>query len=136
MDEKMTGQCLCGAVTVTIPANDEVGVCHCGMCRRWGGGPFFAIHCKEGVEFSGEEHIARHASSDWAERGFCRECGTHLFYFLALNGEYAVLAGLFDDDEKFTIKEQIFIDRKPAFYSLANETRNLTEAEVMAQFQE
>jgi len=121
---------------ITIPANDEVGVCHCGMCRRWGGGPFFAIHCKEGVEFSGEENIARFASSDWAERGFCRECGTHLFYFLALNGEYAVLAGLFDDDKEFAIKEQIFIDRKPGFYSLANETRNLTEAEVMAQFSE
>jgi len=134
MDEKMTGHCLCGAVTITIPAHHEVGVCHCGMCRRWGGGPFFAIHCKEGVEFSGEENIARFASSDWADRGFCRECGTHLFYFLALNGEYAVLAGLFDDDENFAITEQIFIDRKPAFYSLANETHNLTAAEVMARF--
>ena len=36
--------------------------------------------------------------------------------------------------ENFAITEQIFIDRKPAFYSLANETHNLTAAEVMARF--
>lgn len=28
------------------------------------------------------QHQGRFASSDWAERGFCKTCGTTLFYFL------------------------------------------------------
>ncbi|WP_291972226.1 hypothetical protein [Candidatus Symbiopectobacterium sp.] len=43
---KMTkGQCLCGAVTVEVPEAcvHEVSVCHCNMCRQWGGGPLLAV---------------------------------------------------------------------------------------------
>ena len=44
-------------------------------------------------------------------------------------------AGLFTDLEgRFELTHQIFIDHKPAFYEFANPTRNLTEAEVIAQF--
>ena len=32
------GQCLCGAVKVTVKnMKNNVDVCHCGMCRKWGG---------------------------------------------------------------------------------------------------
>ena len=75
-----TGRCLCGKVKFTIGEGvDEIGACHCDMCRRWSGGPMFALHCKGPVEFEGEEHIMRYKSSDWGERGFCGVCGSSLF---------------------------------------------------------
>ena len=65
------------------------------MCRRWNGGPALAAAIGS-VEFEGAEHIRRYASSDWAERGFCGECGTNLLYFLK-PARYIMWMGAFDD---------------------------------------
>jgi len=130
----MKGSCLCGAVSITAPDHDQVSACHCGMCRRWGGGPALAVHCGPDIEIEGAGNISTYQSSDWAERGFCSRCGTHLFYRLVGTGDYMLLAGFFGDDVAFSFGEQIFIDRKPDFYTFANETANLTEAEVFAKY--
>ena len=44
----MRGQCLCGAVEfeVDVPMR-TYSVCHCGLCRRWSGGPLMSVHCPE-----------------------------------------------------------------------------------------
>ena len=43
-------------------------------------------------------------------------------------------AGLFDDDPDFTLDHQVFIDKKPDFYSFANKTNDMTEAELFAEY--
>lgn len=129
------GGCLCGGVRIRAPRVDEkVGACHCGMCRKWGGGPLLAVDCGTEVQFEGEENIRVFASSDWAERGFCATCGSHLFYRLKQSGQYIVPAGLFDDQAGFTFDHQVFVDRKPTFYSFAQRTTEMTEAEVFARY--
>lgn len=129
------GRCLCGAVTVIAKnMSNNVGACHCSMCRKWSGGPLMAIDCESNVSFTGEENIKVFNSSGWAERGFCATCGTHLFYRLKENNQYFVPVGLFDDCEAIVFAHQVFIDEKPAYYSFANETKNMIGAEVIAQF--
>jgi hypothetical protein len=129
------GTCLCGAVRVAAKTkSNNIGACHCTMCRKWGGGPIFAVECGSEVDFEGAEHISIFNSSEWAERGFCRKCGTHLFYRLKLEGHYAIPVGLFDGSDEWIFAEQIFIDQKPSFYSFAEKTKNLTGEEVFAQF--
>jgi len=93
----------------------------------------FAVHCGTGVQFSGQEHIGTYASSDWAERAFCTRCGSHLYYRLLATGEYFVPAGAFTSDD-FEISAQIYIDKKPGFYALANQTPMLTEQQVIDQY--
>ncbi len=129
------GHCLCGKVEVT--ANTMSGgfdACHCRMCRKWTGGPLLAVDCGTDVTFSGKEHIGVYDSSEWAERGFCKNCGTHLFYRLKGNNQYIVPMGLFEDGEHFVFKHQIFIDQKPAYYTFSNKTDNMTGAEVFAKY--
>lgn len=129
------GKCLCGAVSVTAkPEKNEVGACHCAMCRKWGGGPFMEIDCGATASFSGEDNISVFSSSDWAERGFCKSCGTHLFYRLKETGQTMVPIGLFDSDERLTFTGQVFIDEKPSFYDFANKTENFTGPEIFAMF--
>lgn len=131
------GKCLCGAVSITAQAaSNHVGVCHCNMCRRWGGGPFVEIDCGPDVSFSGEDTISVFSSSDWAERGFCSSCGTHLFYRIKETGQHMMPVGLFDivDEGALTFERQVFIDEKPAYYSFANETQNMTGPEIFAMF--
>lgn len=129
----MNGHCLCGAVEFSCPDSRDVGVCHCGFCRRWSGGPMLAVHCGRSVEFRGADHIAVFASSDWAERAFCRTCGTHLYYKLLATGEYFMPAGAFESND-FELKSQIYIDRKPDYYAFANQTPVLTEQQVVERF--
>ncbi|MDJ0712193.1 MAG: GFA family protein, partial [Woeseiaceae bacterium] len=123
----MNGHCLCGAVRVTArEIGNKVGACHCTMCRRWAGGPFMEVDCGTDIEFADEDNIAVFNSSDWAERGFCRTCGTHLFYRLKGTGQHMVPVGLFENDAGLVFDTQVFIDEKPAYYEFANQTTNLT----------
>ncbi len=129
------GHCLCGAVHITANTmNKHLGACHCAMCRRWTGGPLFAVDCGTDVAFEGEENISVFNSSDWAERGFCARCGSHLFYRLKENQQYMMAVGVFDNCEDIVFDHQVFIDEKPGYYDFANETKNMTGAEVFALF--
>lgn len=128
----MKGSCLCGAIEVIAPEQDEISLCHCSMCRRWSGGPMLAVHCGEGVQFVGSVPTA-YRSSDWAERGFCGTCGTHLFYHLISSDAYILPAGIFQD-QGFRLTSQIFIDEKPGFYDFSNSTPKLTGQQVFEQF--
>jgi len=130
-----SGNCLCGAVTINVKnIGKSVGACHCDMCRKWGGGPLMAVDCGTDVLFSGEENISVYNSSAWAERGFCKKCGSHLFYRLKENQQHMIPAGLFNSADLFIFDHQVFIDRKPTFYSFVNKTDNMTEAEVFAKY--
>lgn len=86
------------------------------------------------IDFSANDELARYASSEWAERGFCRACGTSLFYFLKPSGTYMVSVGAFDDAAVFELAREIFIDAKPPGYAFAGDRPRLTEAEVLAAF--
>lgn len=130
-----TGSCLCGAVKFTADrAANKVGACHCEMCRKWGGGPFMEINCGTEVSFKGEDAITVYNSSDWAERGFCNKCGSHLFYRLKETGQHMVPVGLFDDQHDLVFEHQVFIDKKPSYYNFSNRTKDMTEAEIFAMF--
>ena len=128
----MKGKCLCGSIEIETPDQNDVGLCHCSVCRRWAGGPMFAVHCGSEVSFSGKKP-SRYQSSDWAERGFCPDCGTHLFYHLLPGNEYILPAGLFQDQD-FHLSSEIFIDEKPVYYELKNETHKMTGQQVFEQF--
>jgi hypothetical protein len=134
MNPTMTGHCLCKAISLTMPTVTTVEVCHCGICRRWGGGPFMGISAADTPVVEGAEHIALYSSSRWAERAFCRHCGTHLYYHLKESNHYTLMAGLFQDVPGLVFKEEIFIDHKPDYYAFANPTEKLTQAQVFAKF--
>ena len=129
------GQCLCGKVKVTAAkANAKVGACHCGMCRKLSSGPYLAIDCGSDVTFEGQENVKTFDSSQWAERAFCSNCGSNLFYRLKQNNQHMLSLGLFDKNLPVTFDHQVFIDEKPEYYTFANKTHDMTGAEIFAQY--
>jgi hypothetical protein len=134
MSDTLSGGCLCGAVRFTAePKSHDFGVCHCSMCRRWTGGPFFAMET-DAVKVADGAPLGVYRSSEWAERCFCKQCGTVLFYRLVGKAFHAVSAEAFDERGDFRMVSQIFMDEKPAYYDFANKTQNMTAAEVFAAF--
>ncbi len=133
--QEKKGSCLCGSVQISAPSMcQELTACHCDMCRKWTGGPLLSVDCGIDVIFKGEEFIGVYKSSEWAERGFCKKCGSSLFYRLKENKQYYIPIGLFENCEDIKFIEQFFIDQKPEYYSFSNETHTMTEAEVFEKF--
>ncbi len=131
----LNGVCLCGNVKLSFETNkDHFDACHCGMCRKWSGGPSLTVEAGQSVKITGEEHVAIFKSSEWAERAFCRNCGTHLFYRLQESKYTNVPLGVLDQADSLKFHLQIYVDSKPANYEFANKTETMTEAEVIAKF--
>lgn len=129
------GQCLCGAVQISVRSSDAtVGACHCSMCRRWGSGPFMELNCGTDVSIEGAEHITVYDSSPWAERGFCSTCGSNIFYRIKGSGEHMLSVGLFEDVADLMFTSQVFIDEKPDFYNFAEKTETMTGKEIFEKY--
>ena len=78
----VTGGCQCGNVRFEAVGQPVwIGICHCRMCQKASGGPFvfFVDFWKKNVCYTkGTPTIFQ--SSSWGERGFCKDCGTPLFF--------------------------------------------------------
>ncbi len=134
---ELNGKCMCGAVSVTAtPAKPELGACHCGMCRAWSSAAFVGFVVQPGYASLGP--VKTYRSSDWAERTFCSECGTSLWYRVTApgdhHGETHMSAGLFENAGGAALTHEVFIDRKPEGYAFAGKTHQMTEAEIFAMF--
>lgn len=93
-----------------------------------------AFEAGDSLKLHGEDNVTVYSSSDWAERGFCKHCGTHLFYRLKETGHTYPPLGLFADTEGMTFHAQSFIDKKHPGYSFCEATENLTAEEFYAKF--
>lgn len=130
------GQCLCGAVqfTGTPAGGGQVSVCHCGQCRRWNSGPLMSLDMQGGVALTKSDGLAWYKSSDRGERGFCRHCGSNLFWREpGAAGDWGVSAGALDDPSGLTIARHIWVDDKPDFYDFSDDAPRLTAAQAEAR---
>jgi hypothetical protein len=95
-----TGGCQCGRIRYAAAALGRASLCHCRMCQRATGNAFAPLVTATGVVFEGTP--ARFASSDVAERGFCRDCGTPLFYAPVRSSDVELMIGSLDDPDSVT----------------------------------
>ena len=115
--------------------NPHVEICHCDMCRRWGGAFYSALTGKS-FTISGEDSITTYQSSDWAERAFCSKCGSNLWYRFLPTGNRSFLAGLFSDAARYAVEKEIFTDEKAAWCDLSGDHPRQTGEEVIAEAKE
>lgn len=135
MEKRRHGSCLCGAVRFDIAvAEADFTICHCGMCRKWSGGPFEAAHGSD-LTFENDDGLSWYRSSEWGERGFCSRCGTVLFWRFADQSQdfVGVSVEALDENDDMTLQRHIYIDSKPARYDFADDRPRLTEAEFLAE---
>ena len=127
------GQCLCGAVRFhgEPDTNRDVTVCHCGQCRRWGGGaPLVAIRFRGGITLDADEALAWYPSSEHGERGFCMRCGSSLFWRAPGQGnDVSVSLGALPEDHGLEIGAHIWVEDKPGWYDYADDRPRYTSQE-------
>lgn len=100
-DQNLAGGCQCGALRyewLEKPAYSSV--CYCRMCQKASGQPFmgFAGGKIEHLRWT-RGTLSLFKSSNLAERGFCRDCGTPLTYALKGTGTISIAINSLDDPE-------------------------------------
>lgn len=99
----MKGSCLCGQVQYEIKQFEpNIANCFCRMCRKTSGsshGTYGAVLPENFKWLSGEPHIKTYKSSAKAERGFCKECGSSLYYKVrSADSCYEIALGTLDEE--------------------------------------
>jgi hypothetical protein len=99
--ESFPGGCLCGAVRYVArgPLRDVL-ICHCVDCRRFHGGPgAYTALPKDDLELVADWGLRWRTSTESdaaADRGFCGECGSSLFWRAPARTTISVAAGTLD----------------------------------------
>ena len=124
MATAVTGRCLCGAVRFEVmPPLREVSICHCGQCRRWHGhiGAYTAVS-RGNLAVTESRGLSWFASSGFARRGFCRDCGSSLFWERNEGDTISITAGSLDPPTGLQTALQIFAHDKGDYYELDPKT--------------
>lgn len=120
MEERHQGACLCGAVRfATRGALREVIACHCSQCRRQTGLYYAATNVSlDRLTVEGEENVTWYRASETARRGFCRVCGSALFWKSEDADYISIMAGAFDKPTGLSIGYHIYCADKGDFYEI------------------
>jgi hypothetical protein len=119
---EQSGRCECGAVRYRVSGNmRDVVVCHCGQCRRvHGHAPGYSAARKAELTIEGAENIAWYRSSDSAHRGFCKRCGSSLFWRPEGRETISIAAGSLEAPTGLQTVRHIFAGDKSDYYEIAD----------------
>jgi hypothetical protein len=116
------GRCLCGDVRFTLRgALSGVVTCHCKMCRRWHGAPGAYSNTKwDDLEFEEQDALEWYNSSSFARRGFCRSCGSSLFWQRIGHPQVSIAVGAIDDPTGLASEGHIYVAHKGDWYEITD----------------
>jgi hypothetical protein len=109
------GGCLCGAVRYAVHGRlRDILVCHCRECQRWAGRAWAATAARaEELTIEEDDALAwveSPRSDRRARRGFCRRCGSSLFWRAPESATVAIAAGSVDDGPELRVAAHIWVD--------------------------
>ena len=115
------GGCLCGVVRYRASAHPLRGViCHCALCRKHSGAPALAFVHFPAVAFAWLCAEPRwYRSSNYAQRGFCAECGSTLgMREQALPDRVQICVGSLDEPDRVRIDDHVWTASKIAWFDM------------------
>lgn len=116
----VTGGCLCGAVRYQLSGDlRPVVACHCSQCRRTSGHYWAATHVPLAqFEVTNDAGLKWFQSSAQARRGFCKDCGSSLFWEKQGEAAVSIGAGTLDEAGDLDLSLHIYVQDKPGYYAI------------------
>lgn len=121
-DHPVSGCCLCGKVNfVMSELNRDVVMCHCKQCRKQTGHVVAATRVNnDDLQINGEENLTWFAASDDAKRGFCKHCGSLLFWKSNTATSTSIMAGSLEEPTGLTTNCHIYTEYKGDYYEITD----------------
>lgn len=124
-NQKLPGQCLCGAIAYEIEGPLGLVInCHCSRCRRWHGAAFRTrarIAKKNFKWLRGEKLLSIYAEAHQSTKTFCSICGSNL---ISLYENYpediGIPLGGLDQDPGSQPAMNIFVGSKSPWYHICD----------------
>jgi hypothetical protein len=117
---KATGSCLCGSVKYDVngPMSGII-YCHCEQCRKTSGHYCAATSCeREHLNITEDSGLCWYRSSPEAERGFCKHCGSSLFWSYGDAPSISIFPGSLDLPTGLKADAHIFVADASDYYSI------------------
>ena len=116
------GSCLCGAVSFEVEADlTPPDACHCTQCRKVSGHYWASTDVpRDEVTIHGENSIGWYQSSERVRRGFCKACGSTLFWDADSRAKLSISMGAFDVPTDTHLEKHIFVTDKGDYYDIAD----------------
>lgn len=115
-----TGSCLCGAVAFEIhgPLRPVIA-CHCIQCRKQTGNYLSSTAAQDAdMKFIETRGLKWYRSSDKAQRGFCQECGSVLFWKADGRDSTSISAGCIDGPTGAPLDGHIYCESAGDYYEI------------------
>lgn len=118
--EKHGGSCACRAIRFEVvgplPGPDA---CHCTICRKTSGHVFVSTDVpRSAVTIRGEENVGWYRSSEKVRRGFCKTCGSSLFWDPVERDWIGIAMGAFDGPTGTKIAIHVHASSKGDYYAI------------------
>lgn len=112
------GECGCGAVQFEARAKlHDVVWCHCSKCQRWHGGPGpYTWLPRAALHFTKQDGLTWWRASKTVQRGFCKHCGSSLFWSDAQYPVISIAAGALVAPTGLKSASHIYVGSKPDWY--------------------
>ncbi len=116
------GSCLCGAVTIEVEGElAPPDACHCSQCRRQSGHVWASTDVpEERLTITGGDNITWYQASEKVRRGFCKTCGSYLFWDPIHHPRTAVAMGAFDAPTGTQLESHIYVADKGDYYDIGD----------------
>lgn len=114
----LRGRCLCGLVAYeSVGPVSHASHCYCTMCQKQHGAASgtYANVDRAGFRFErGEEMVTEYASSEHGRRGFCRVCGSTLYWRSEQAPDrIALTLGTMEPEYDGPVERELHTDTKP-----------------------
>ncbi len=131
---KITGGCLCGAVRYEIRGllRDVVN-CHCRMCLRTHGHyGAYSSAARKNLSFSMDDGLQWYQSPQDdvggnVYRGFCKHCGSSLFWKLREREMISIAAGTLDQTANMKTAMHIWVSSAGDYYEITDDLPKFME---------
>lgn len=128
----MKASCLCGSVVFTITSPFiSASICHCSQCRKTHGGvgAAYGTCLKEDIEWlSTKKRVRRFVSSERVRRGFCKDCGSPIYYYNKdFPNHIEISLGVLDEEPSLSPDHHIYVSSKPDWYDICDDLTQYSE---------
>ena len=117
------GSCMCGSVQYEITGDcREIIACHCVECRKSSGHFTAATATRpDNLVLLSNAGLKWYRASSMAQRGFCAECGSTLFWKPDSGDRVSVFVGSIDGDTGLELKAHIYVHEKGDYYRIEDD---------------